>query len=168
MPSTFMLLEKMRGAAPKLLDSSTYEVSQKQPKDDSEHNNQDLVFSGQKPADSGVGASVASCSNLPKSAQQAKIYLAKTYSDNFHDFVDQCCYRDADGRLTAAQLLTHPFIKQLKKSSSSALSMASLLDPKDFISIASKPNSEDAMDESLIMAMDSKMAIDDEIEWDFQ
>ena len=42
MPSTYMLLEKMRGSAPKLLDSSHYGPS-----------NQDLVFSGQKPADSG-------------------------------------------------------------------------------------------------------------------
>ena len=42
MPNTYMLLEKMRGSAPKLLDSSHYGPS-----------NQDLVFSGQKPADSG-------------------------------------------------------------------------------------------------------------------
>ena len=42
MPSTYMLLEKMRGSAPKLLDSTHCGPS-----------NQDLVFSGQKPADSG-------------------------------------------------------------------------------------------------------------------
>ena len=41
-PSTYMLLEKMRGSAPKLLDSTHCGPS-----------NQDLVFSGQKPADSG-------------------------------------------------------------------------------------------------------------------
>ena len=42
MPSTYMLLEKMRGSSPRLLDSSCQGPS-----------NQDLVFSGQKPADSG-------------------------------------------------------------------------------------------------------------------
>ena len=155
MPSTYMLLEKMRGSSPRLLDSTTFEP-------ESGANNHELVFSGQKPADSGVGASVGSCSNLPK---ENKNFAGRTFSDNFHDFVDQCCLKDAETRQSAFQLLSHPFIKQLKKTNSMTgfLSLSSLVSVENFIS-----NQCSALDdeESLTMAMGSKMVID-EIEWNF-
>ena len=95
MPNTYMLLEKMRGTPPKLYDSTTY---------DSENAgvNNDLVFSGQKPADSGVGASVGSCSNLPKN----KNYSSRTFSELYHDFVKLCCHGDADERPSSIELVS--------------------------------------------------------------
>ena len=95
MPNTYMLLEKMRGIPPKLYDSTTY---------DSENAgvNNDLVFSGQKPADSGVGASVGSCSNLPKN----KNYSSRTFSELYHDFVKLCCHGDADERPSSIELVS--------------------------------------------------------------
>ena len=155
MPNTYMLLEKMKGTEPKLLDSSTYEI---EAASGAAPNHDQLVFSGQKPADSGVGASVGSCSNLPKS----KNYTNRTFSDLFHEFVELCCFRDADDRKSASELLQHSFIKQLKKSSSK-LSLATLVTANDMITVSGGGHEDE---DSLTMAMDSKMIID-EIEWDF-
>ena len=123
------------------------------------------MFSGQKPADSGVGASVGSCSNLPA---KSKNYTNRTFSDLFHEFVELCCFRDADDRKSASELLQHSFIKQLKKSSNSKLSLATLVTSNDMISVsaASGGGAGHEDEDSLTMAMDSKMIID-EIEWDF-
>jgi len=152
MPSTYMLLEKMRGSAPKLLDSTHCGPS-----------NQDLVFSGQKPADSGVGASVGSCSNLPRGNSN---YNNRTFSDNFHDFVDQCCLKDAETRQPASLLLSHPFIKQLKKSSNPGLSLASLVQASTVDGASAVVASADDAEDSLTFALDTKMVLDD-IEWEF-
>ncbi len=145
MPNTFMLLEKMRGSTPRLLDSKTYEMA-------SSSQNQELVFSGQKPADSGVGAS------------QNQNYCNRTFSDNFHDFVEQCCMRDAELRPSAAQLLSHAFIKQLKKSSSASgcLSLSSLVSNGYLINSCVPVEDED----SLVLALHSRMVVD-EVQWDF-
>ena len=157
MPNTYMLLEKMKGTEPKLLDSSTFELEAALA--GAAPNHDQLVFSGQKPADSGVGASVGSCSNLPA---KSKNYTNRTFSDLFHEFVELCCFREADDRKSASELLQHSFIKQLKKSSNSKLSLATLVTANDMITVSGGHEDED----SLTMAMDSKMIID-EIEWDF-
>ena len=157
MPNTYMLLEKMKGTEPKLLDSSTFETEAALA--GAAPNHDQLVFSGQKPADSGVGASVGSCSNLPA---KSKNYTNRTFSDLFHEFVELCCFREADDRKSASELLQHSFIKQLKKSSNSKLSLATLVTANDMITVSGGHEDED----SLTMAMDSKMIID-EIEWDF-
>ena len=165
MPSTYMLLEKMReGSAPKLYDSTTYESIPLLQHDHDMQNNQDLVFSGQKPADSGVGASVGSCSNLPAAKQNSK-YNERTFSDHFHDFVDQCCLRDSEARQAASQLLAHPFIKQVRKSSSSsgsAFASSLLLSVNGAQEAAAIVTDED----SLTMTFHSKMVID-EVQWEF-
>jgi len=157
MPNTYMLREKMKGTEPKLLDSSTFETEAALA--GAAPNHDQLVFSGQKPADSGVGASVGSCSNLPA---KSKNYTNRTFSDLFHEFVELCCFREADDRKSASELLQHSFIKQLKKSSNSKLSLATLVTANDMITVSGGHEDED----SLTMAMDSKMIID-EIEWDF-
>ena len=152
MPNTYMLLEKMRGVPPKLFDSTTFEL------DGSGGPNSDLVFTGQKPADSGVGASVGSCSNLPP---KSKNYTTRTFSDLFHEFVELCTFRESEDRPSALELLQHPFIKQFKKSSKVSL-LTTLIPSNDMISVSGVTDDE----ESLTMAMDSKMVID-EVEWDF-
>lgn len=169
MPSTYMLLEKMRGAAPKLLDSKTVNSSILDP---SHHPSgsaeaqagQELVFSGQKPADSGVGASVGSCSNLQNKA--FKTYSERTFSEQLHDFVQQCCLKDADMRQSAAQLLNHAFIKQVKKTAVSGgiTTLPSLVPANDLIGATKVTTIDD--EESLTMALSSQMIID-QVEWDF-
>ena len=78
MPSTLMLLEKLRGSVPRLLDSSTYDDTNP-PVGGQQQQQPDMVFSGEKPADSGVGASVGSCSNLKQTSQNT--VNPKSYSN---------------------------------------------------------------------------------------
>ena len=168
MPKTFMLLEKLKGNQPRLFDSTTFDPSV---------HPQDLVFSGDKPADSGVGASVGSCSNLPNSTggggtfkQVASLskYAQRTFSDAFHDFQQNCCELDPDVRKPAALLLSHQFIKQHKKSSSSSLSLASLV--SSCCSVKASVNDNIALDDeevdTLTMAFNTKL-IDSALDWDF-
>jgi serine/threonine protein kinase len=91
-------------------------------------------------------------------------YENRTFSESFHDFVDQCCLRDADTRQAAIQMLQHPFIKQLKKSSSVVLSLATLVSSNDLISVTNPGEDDISFD------LESKMMIiEDEasVEWDF-
>ncbi len=104
--NTLIFLEKLRGASPKLLDSTTFDEDAKK----------DIFFTSDRPADSGVGASVGDMAD--------SIYARRTFSDAFHDLVADCCRLSADERPSASQLISHPFIKQLKKT---AVSMASIL-----------------------------------------
>ena len=113
----------------------------------------------------GVGASVGSCSNLPRRNSN---YINRTFSDNFHDFVDQCCLKDAETRQSASLLLSHPFIKQLKKSSNPGLSLASLVQASTIDGAGAPMVTTETNDseDSLTFALDSKMVIDD-VEWEF-
>ena len=159
MPGTLMLLEKLRGSAPRLLDSSTFNanvaVQQQQ---------QEMVFSGDKPADSGVGTSMGSCSNLKQSlSKNAKSYANRSFTDAFHDFVDQCCLREADSRPSASALLAHPFIKALKKSSGVTLSLSALLSNQD---LAAAVETNTTAEDSLTMDFESKLLVSD-VEWVF-
>jgi len=189
MPSTYMLLEKMAGSSPKLFDSTYIESIEESEAlaaaaAQNDQNQADLVFSGQKPADSGVGASVGSCSNLP-AKHRNKTYASRTFSDQFHDFVDQCCLKDAEERFSAHQLLSHPLIKQLKKASASQprLTLISLLnsasrqdlmgDHGAFGQAASGTGTchqgagLGETEDTLTLALDTKMVIDP-VEWDFE
>ena len=154
MPNTLMLLEKLKGQSPKLFDSSTIDSSN-QPA------SAVMVFSGQKPADSGVGASVGSSTNIMKPSSN---YAKRLFSHNFHDFVDSCCELLPEDRPSALQLLSHPFIKHYKKSSSSSLSLASLVSNCQSLTKGDSTNEEE--EDALSMAMSSKMCID-HVEWDF-
>lgn len=176
MPGTLMLLEKLRGADPKLLDFTTFEAPPDQP-EQPQHPGGDnvVVFSGNQPADSGVGASVGSCSNLPKGsgttaaesklARQREIYSNRAFSDAFHDFVAACCTREADLRPSASSLLNHVFIKHLRKSSSSSLSIATLISTQT--DTADKSNSNKNSNVSFLSEqLDSQLSIQD-FQWDF-
>jgi hypothetical protein len=82
--------------------------------------------------------------------------------------VDQCCLKDAETRQPASLLLSHPFIKQLKKSSNPGLSLASLVQASTVDGASAVVASADNTDaeDSLTFALDTKMVIDD-IEWEF-
>lgn len=169
MPRTLMFLEKLRGAGPKLLDSSTIwdEISRYEAHlvgVQAQHQDQggggpaagahqpgfssnfggsgavDHVYSlrnfketvlhsipgdqRHQPGDSGVGASVGSCSNLVEQNERLRlqdwearveVYSQRTFSDNFHDLVADCGLLDAAERPGAKALQAHPFIRQLKR-----------------------------------------------------
>ena len=88
MPGTLMLLEKLRGAAPKLLDQSTYEMDIPDIlTDDAKSRNEEAgllpqesantLSASQKPEDSGVGFSVGSSYNMTgaASSQMSQVNL---------------------------------------------------------------------------------------------
>lgn len=137
MPGTLMLLEKLRGASPKLLDQTTFDFAK--PEDHSNededghihdhppqnHPEEGIMFMANQPGDSGVGASVESTSNgvranasrntLQELKKREAIYSSRKFSATFHNFVADSSVLDASQRPSAGQLLHHPFVKQLKK-----------------------------------------------------
>lgn len=85
MATTFMLVEKIRGHQPALLDCSTCPPP--------------------TGADSGVGDSIA---------ETRQIYGMRKFSDHFHNFAEMCMQRHAIDRPTVSQLQNHAFFKQIK------------------------------------------------------
>jgi len=115
MPPTLMLLEKLRGVAPKLMDAST--MSHPNGPDD------ELPGFQGHPADSGVGDSVGSCTNM---LNKDSVYHTRQFSGQFHQFVEDCSQLSPLDRPHPQHLLNHYFLKQLKKTPST---LVSLLDP---------------------------------------
>lgn len=110
LPPTLMLIEKLKGAAPRLMDAST--LSPPTPGQE-----EDMVGFPGHPADSGVGESVGSCNLVGKDSS----YFTREFSGLFHNFVKECTGLLSNERPSAHELLGHGFIKQLKKSASSLL-----------------------------------------------
>ena len=96
-------------------------------------------------------------------------YAQRTFSDAFHAFHENCLELDPDIRKPAASLLSHPFIKQHKKSSSSSLSLASLV--SSCCSVKAPVNDNSALDDeeadTLTMAFNTSKMIDSGLVWDF-
>ncbi|XP_034567256.1 STE20-related kinase adapter protein alpha isoform X1 [Notolabrus celidotus] len=106
MPATQMLLEKLNGTVPCLLDTTTIppeELSLKPSR------------SG---ADSGIcegpGAGSIRQSNGEASSSSGHPYN-RTFSPHFHAFVELCLQRDPEKRPSATTLVSHPFFKQVCK-----------------------------------------------------
>lgn len=121
MPPTLMLLEKLRGAAPKLMDASTM-GEPPGPEEQAE-----LPGFPGHPADSGVGDSVGSCSNPGITGDS--VYYSRQFSSQFHDIVTICSVLESDSRPSASELLAHSFIKQLRKTNSTLLTLLHPLQP---------------------------------------
>ncbi|XP_067334127.1 STE20-related kinase adapter protein alpha isoform X1 [Channa argus] len=105
MPATQMLLEKLNGTVPCLLDTTTIppeELSMKPSR------------SG---ADSGIcegpGAGGVRHSNGEPSSSSSGHPYNRTFSPHFHAFVELCLQRDPEKRPSATTLISHPFFKQL-------------------------------------------------------
>lgn len=94
-PTTLMLIEKLAGATPHLLDCTTYYVD----------TGQDLGEDGEENA----------CSYI--SEQQTQVLTSRKFSDSFHSIVELCLSRDVEKRPFAINLLQHTFFKQTKKCS---------------------------------------------------
>ncbi|XP_032091269.1 STE20-related kinase adapter protein alpha isoform X1 [Thamnophis elegans] len=109
MPATQMLLEKLNGTVPCLLDTTTIPP-------------EELTM---KPSRSGASSSLGegmAASNARTSNGEAALHpYHRTFSSYFHNFVEQCLQRNPDLRPSANALLNHSFFKQIKHRASEAL-----------------------------------------------
>ena len=112
MPATLMLVEKLRGACPTLMDRTTVEEG---------------MDMGQ-PTDSGVGDSVGSFPTV-LGGGGTPAYNSRQYSQQFHHLVTQCSQLHSSDRPSAQDLLGHPFIKQLKKTNTTLLTLIHPIQP---------------------------------------
>ncbi|NXQ33469.1 STRAA protein, partial [Alaudala cheleensis] len=117
MPSTQMLLEKLNGTVPCLLDTTTIPADELTLR---------MSRSSASYGDSGAAGSARAANGEPA----LHPYL-RTFSSSFHSFVEQCLQRNPDHYHTlraappclpsAGTLLSHPFFKQIKRRASEAL-----------------------------------------------
>ncbi|XP_068118953.1 STE20-related kinase adapter protein alpha isoform X1 [Hyperolius riggenbachi] len=106
MPATQMLLEKLNGTVPCLLDTATIPASEL------------TMKTSRSGADSGIGEGT-SC--RPSNGEASMHPYNRSFSPHFHNLVEQCLQRNPDLRPSAGTLLNHSFFKQIKRRASEAL-----------------------------------------------
>ncbi|XP_057673919.1 STE20-related kinase adapter protein alpha isoform X1 [Corythoichthys intestinalis] len=160
MPATQMLLEKLNGTVPCLLDTTTIppeELSMKPSR------------SG---ADSGIceglggGGSVGGIRHSngePASSSSSGHPYNRTFSPHFHAFVELCLQRDPEKRPSASALIGHPFFKQIKRRPSEAL--PELLRPAS--PIGCSEGSHQLPSPSGLASLESSLSHLDVDDWDF-
>jgi STE20-related kinase adapter protein alpha len=99
LPLTQMLLSKIEGTTPRLLDSSTY----------IELHSQGTVKTDGKPSSSDSGKKLGE-NDVPD------IYR-RTFSTYFHEFIERCLNYDPPSRPSASILEQHTFFKQVRQKS---------------------------------------------------
>ncbi|XP_032891077.1 STE20-related kinase adapter protein alpha isoform X1 [Amblyraja radiata] len=102
MPGTQMLLEKLNGTVPCLLDTTTIPEEEL------------LMTNSQSAVDSGIVESSAACDMRTTNGEQVQHPYNRTFSRLFHNFVELCLQREPEQRPSASALLNHSFVKQLK------------------------------------------------------
>ncbi|XP_021414137.1 STE20-related kinase adapter protein alpha isoform X1 [Oncorhynchus mykiss] len=154
MPATQMLLEKLNGTVPCLLDTTTIppeELSMKPSR------------SG---ADSGIceGPSTGGAhhSNGEPSSSGSHPY-SRTFSPHFHAFVELCLQRDPEKRPSASALIGHSFFKQIKRRPSEAL--PELFRPITPITGFESTQPQDIA--SVLASLESGLSHMDVDDWDF-
>ncbi|XP_032392910.1 STE20-related kinase adapter protein alpha isoform X1 [Etheostoma spectabile] len=113
MPATQMLLEKLNGTVPCLLDTTTIPPEEL----------------SMKPSRSGADSGICECpgagggrhSNGEPSSSSGGHPYNRTFSPHFHAFVELCLQREPEKRPSATTLIGHPFFKQIKRRPSEAL-----------------------------------------------
>ncbi|XP_038635798.1 STE20-related kinase adapter protein alpha isoform X2 [Scyliorhinus canicula] len=103
MPATQMLLEKLNGTVPCLLDTTTIPAEEL------------LMTNSQSAVDSGIVESSAACGIQTTNGEQVQHPYNRTFSGLFHNFVELCLQREPEQRPSASTLLNHSFVKQLKR-----------------------------------------------------
>ncbi|XP_072270657.1 STE20-related kinase adapter protein alpha isoform X1 [Pyxicephalus adspersus] len=147
MPATQMLLEKLNGTVPCLLDTATIPASEL------------TMKTSRSGADSGIGEGT-SC--RPSNGEPSMHPYNRTFSPHFHNLVEQCLQRNPELRPNAGTLLNHSFFKQIKRRASEAL--PELLRPVSPITnFEGARSSEPPGLEGLVSNMD-QLDMDD---WDF-
>ncbi|XP_060111775.1 STE20-related kinase adapter protein alpha isoform X1 [Heteronotia binoei] len=109
MPVTQMLLEKLNGTVPCLLDTTTIPPEELMTKP---------LRSG---ASTGFGENMAATNAKASNGEPAPHPYLRTFSPSFHHFVEQCLHRNPELRPSAGALLNHSFFKQIKRRPSEAL-----------------------------------------------
>jgi len=189
-PSTLMLIEKLRGSSPRLLDFSTLSAAQQETEDPVEGGDagsqeaggsQQVAGgrSGQPPGtrasqimgqhgltDSGVGESVGSCNNM---LGKNSTFYNREFSPHFHDFVADCTISCGEERPGSTQLLQHPWIKQLRKTNVTLLTLLHSVKPVTAATTASAASTEELrQDEGLMVEQVQGLLIqEDNTTWDF-
>ncbi|XP_061064892.1 LOW QUALITY PROTEIN: STE20-related kinase adapter protein alpha-like [Eubalaena glacialis] len=109
MPATQMLLEKLNGIVPCLLDTSTIPA-------------QELTMSiSHSVANSGLSDSLTTSTPRTSNGNSPSHPYHHTFSPHFPRFVEQCLQHNPDVRPSASTLLNHSFFKQIKRRASEAL-----------------------------------------------
>ncbi|KAG9474446.1 hypothetical protein GDO78_004643 [Eleutherodactylus coqui] len=106
MPATQMLLEKLNGTVPCLLDTATIPASEL------------TMRTSRSGADSGIGEGT-SC--RPSNGEPSMHPYNRSFSSHFHNLVELCLQRNPELRPNAGTLLNHSFFKQIKRRASEAL-----------------------------------------------
>ncbi|CAG0913835.1 unnamed protein product [Notodromas monacha] len=154
---TMLLLEKLRGSPPYLLDASTFAPGNQ---------------AGNK--DSGVGDSVAcsetagASSNMVSVLAQEAVYRQRGLSASFHDVTDRCLFRNPGDRPTAVELLdNYPFLHPgFLSSSQRAGSSTSLLNKcraVSSVSVSSRVDVKFGMPEDLVKVFKSAAGLSERV-----
>lgn len=146
LPSTLMLTEKIRGNQPSLLDCSTF------PSDE-------IIAQAM---DSGIGIGEAWAAE----SQTRQVYSARSLSDSFHKFAENCLSRFPENRSSASQLLTqHALFKQCKQTSLEE-QLRNILEPIDYDKISVENLAQKSSDCDLSRDIES-LSMTETAEWDF-
>ncbi|XP_028674193.1 STE20-related kinase adapter protein alpha isoform X1 [Erpetoichthys calabaricus] len=152
MPATQMLLEKLNGTVPCLLDTSTIPPEEL------------TMKPSRSGADSGIGESTGACGIRPSNGEPSQHPYNRTFSAHFHSFVELCLQRDPERRPSASALLGHSFFKQIKRRASDALPELLLpVSPIRNLECVQRHNDSTAALASLESSL-SQLEVDD---WDF-
>ncbi|XP_062874584.1 STE20-related kinase adapter protein alpha isoform X1 [Trichomycterus rosablanca] len=149
MPATQMLLEKLNGTVPCLLDSTTIPA-------------EELTL---KPSRSGADSGI--CEGLgaggARHANGEPNPYSRTFSPHFHNFVELCLQRDPEKRPSASALIGHSFFKQIKRRPCEAL--PDLLRPVSPLSSFECVQPHDSP--SALASLESGLSHLDVDDWDF-
>uniref|UniRef100_A0A4X2KLW1 STE20-related kinase adapter protein alpha n=1 Tax=Vombatus ursinus TaxID=29139 RepID=A0A4X2KLW1_VOMUR len=104
-----MLLEKLNGTVPCLLDTTTIPAEEL------------TMNTSRSGANSGLNESLAASTTRNSNGDSPPHPYHRTFSPHFHHFVEQCLQRSPDLRPSASTLLNHSFFKQIKRRASEAL-----------------------------------------------
>ncbi|XP_024289536.2 STE20-related kinase adapter protein alpha isoform X3 [Oncorhynchus tshawytscha] len=154
MPATQMLLEKLNGTVPCLLDTTTIPPEEL------------TMKPSRSGADSGIceGPSTGGAhhSNGEPSSSGSHPY-SRTFSPHFHAFVELCLQRDPEKRPSASALIGHSFFKQIKRRPLEAL--PELFRPITPITGFESTQPQDAA--SVLASLESGLSHMDVDDWDF-
>ncbi|XP_046893690.1 STE20-related kinase adapter protein alpha isoform X2 [Hypomesus transpacificus] len=155
MPATQMLLEKLNGTVPCLLDTTTIPPEEL------------TMKPSRSGADSGIcegpGAGGARHSNGEPSSSSVNHPYSRTFSPHFHAFVELCLQRDPEKRPCATTLIGHSFFKQIKRRPSEAL--PELFQPVSPITSFESGQPQDSP--SGLASLESGLGYLDVEDWDF-
>ncbi|CAG07237.1 unnamed protein product [Tetraodon nigroviridis] len=148
-----MLLEKLNGTVPCLLDTTTIPPEEL------------ALRPSRSGADSGIceGPGVGAVRHSNGEPSSSAHPYNRTFSPHFHAFVELCLQRDPEKRPSASSLTGHPFFKQIKRWPSEAL--PELLLPVAPISCSGNSTQRDSP--SGLASLESGLSHLEVDDWDF-